>query len=167
MPHYAAYVLGFLCIGTYWLNIHRHMRMLKGVDHGYVVIGLALLMVISAIPFVTALLAEYIGEDNGRDQGALVVFTAWQLVLAILAYAQLRYAAHKRATLLRSDVSDAVLRRTLRPTSMSPVIWLVALATALLANGTIALILIAVVFALFLFEPPAPDEDSGDQVSSR
>lgn len=162
LPHYAAYVLGFICIGTYWINVHRHMRMLRGVDHGYVVIGLLFFMVISAIPFVTALLAEYIGEDKGRDQVALVVFTTWQLVLAILAYASIRYAFHKRTVLIRPEVSDAALRRTLRMTSMGPLIWIGALVTAILANGTITLILIAVVFALFLFEPPEPDEGASD-----
>lgn len=158
MPHYAAYLLGFLCIGTYWINVQRSMRMLRGVDHGYIVIGLLFLLVISAIPFVTALLAEYIGEDNGRDQVVLVIFTAWQFLLAVIAYASIRYAFHKRSTLIRSDVSEASLRRTVRFTAVGPLIWLFALATAILANGTITLILIAVVFALFLFEPPTPDE---------
>ena len=50
--------------------------------------GLVYLMVISAVPFVTALLAEYIGLDDGRDQVALVVFASWQLVLSILAICQ-------------------------------------------------------------------------------
>ena len=91
MPRYSAYVLGFFCLGTYWINVHRAIRTLRGIDHGYIVIGLLFLMVIAAVPFVTALLAEYIGAGNGRDQVALVVFTAWQLVLAVLANVSVRY----------------------------------------------------------------------------
>ena len=52
-----------------------------------VVLGLLFLMVIAVVPFVTALLAEYIGRDDGRDQVGLVVFTSWQLILSILAIA--------------------------------------------------------------------------------
>jgi uncharacterized membrane protein len=158
VPHYAAYVIGFVCIGTYWINVHRSMRMLQGVDHGYIVIGLLFLLVISAIPFVTALLAEYLDQDNGRDQVALVVFTGWQLLLALLAYSNIRYAVSRRATLIRPEIPEATLRRTLRITAFGPLIWLGALVTAALANSTITLVLITVVFALFLFEPPAPDE---------
>ena len=154
LPHYAAYVLGFLCMGTYWINLHRGMHMLRGIDHGYIVIGLLFLMVISAVPFVTALLAEYIGADNGRDQVALVAFTGWQLVLSLLAFALVSYGYRQRRRLMKPSISDHSLRRWLALTAMGPAIWIVALATALLANGTITLILIALVFVMFMFEVP-------------
>jgi uncharacterized membrane protein len=158
LPRYAAYVLGFLCMGTYWINVHRALRMLRGIDHGYIVIGMAFLMVIAAVPFVTALLAEYIGAGKGEDQVALVVFTSWQLVLAVLAYASFRYVFHKRRLLVRAGISDAYLRSWLRLTGLGPLIWLIALATALLASGTITLILIAIVFLMFMFEMPMREQ---------
>ena len=80
-----AYALGFLYIGTYWIATHRTLRMLRGIDHWFIVFGLLFLMVIATVPFVTSLLAEYIGQGNGRDKVALVVFTGWQLVLSLLA----------------------------------------------------------------------------------
>jgi uncharacterized membrane protein len=158
MPRYGAYVLGFLCLGTYWINVHRAMRMLRGIDHGYIVIGLLFLMVIAAVPFVTALLAEYIGAGNGRDQVALVVFTSWQLVLSVLAHISIRYAFYRRQLLVKASISEASQRAWVRLTALGPLIWLVALATALLANGTITLVLIAFVFALFMFEVPIREE---------
>ena len=69
-PRYVAYAIGFLFVGTYWLQTHRVMGWLRGIDHRVLVLGLVYLMVISAVPFVTALLAEYIGLDDGRDQVA-------------------------------------------------------------------------------------------------
>jgi uncharacterized membrane protein len=42
--------------------------------------------------------------------------------------------------------------------ALGPLIWLVALATALLANGTITLILIATVIAMFMFEVPIGEQ---------
>jgi len=157
-PRYAAYILGFLCMGTYWINVHRAMRMTRGIDHMYIVIGLLFLMVIAAVPFVTALLAEYIGADNGRDQVVLVVFTSWQLVLALLASAWVGYAYRKRRVLVRPGISEAGLRVWVGLTALGPVIWVIALATALFASGTITLILIAIVFVMFMFEPPIGEE---------
>ena len=93
-PRYLAYLLGFMYIGTYWIATHRTMRLLRGVDHWSLILGLFYLMIISTVPFVTALLAEYIGHDNGRDRVALIVFTGWQLLLSVLANILLRYAAH-------------------------------------------------------------------------
>jgi uncharacterized membrane protein len=153
-PRYAAYVLGFLCLGIYWINIHRALRMTRGIDHGYIVVGLVFLMSISAVPFVTALLAEYIGADNGRDQVALVGFTAWQLVVAVLAVAWVGYAYRERRRLMRPEISEAGLRSWLLVTALGPMIWIGALVTALLASGTVTLALIAIVFLVFLFEPP-------------
>ena len=158
IPRYAAYVLGFLCIGTYWINIHRAMRLTRGIDHGYIFIGLVFLMVIVAVPFVTALLAEYIGADNGRDKVALVVFTAWQLLLALLATAWLGYTYRKRRLLIGPDISEASVRTMLLLTAMGPLIWIVALATALFASGTITLALIAIVFIMFMFDMPIREE---------
>src|SRR5689334_10851869 len=92
-PRYVAYILGFLYLGTYWIATHRTLRRLRGVDHWFLVIGLVFLMVVSVLPFGTALLAEYIGQDHGRDQVALVLFTLWQLLLSVIANISLRYAS--------------------------------------------------------------------------
>jgi uncharacterized membrane protein len=161
VPHYAAYVLGFLCMGTYWINLHRGIRLVRGIDHGYLVIGLLFLMVISAVPFATALLAEYIGADNGRDQVALIVFTSWQLLLALLAFALVGYGYRERRRLMKPEVSEARLRAWVRLTALGPIIWIGALATAVFANGTLTLVLIALVFVLFMFEMPVGDERPG------
>ena len=108
-PHYLAYVFGFLFVGTYWIATHRIMGWMRGVDHFGLVLGLLYLMVISAVPFVTALLAEYVGLDNGRDRVGLVVFASWQLILSILAIATFRYAAHG-GRLLKPTIDEEVLR---------------------------------------------------------
>jgi uncharacterized membrane protein len=121
-------------------------------------------MVISAVPFVTALLAEYIGAGNGRDQVALVVFTSWQLVLSLLAFASVGYCYRNRRRLIKPGIPEASVLAWLRLTTLGPVIWIVALATALLASGTITLILIAIVFGLFMFEVPI-GEQPGDAAS--
>jgi len=153
LPRYTGFVLGFLYLGTYWLASHRTLRMLRGVDHWFLVQGLLFLLVISALPFSIALLAEYIGQDQGRDQVALVVFTLWQLVLSILAIITLRYATRGQR-LLKPWVAGPDLDRWVRVTTLGPVIWIVALASALFLNGAITLVLMALILILFVREAP-------------
>jgi len=150
-PRYAAYVLGFLFLGEYWLSTTRTMRMLRGVDHWFLVLGLIFLMVIAAVPFATALLAEYIGEANGADKVALVVFVSWQLVLAVMANFVIHYAAHGRR-LLKPTVSATGLRQWMRVAALGPLIWFVALLAAIFVNATITLALIALLAVLFLLD---------------
>ena len=153
LPRYTAFVLGFLYLGTYWLASHRTLRMLRGVDHWFLVQGLIFLLVISALPFSIALLAEYIGQSEGRDQVALVIFTLWQLVLSVLAIITLRYAASGER-LLKPGVAGPDLDRWIRISTMGPVIWIIALASALFLSGAITLVLMALILVLFVQEVP-------------
>jgi uncharacterized membrane protein len=152
-PRYVALILGFMYLGTYWIATHRTLRRLRGVDHWFLVIGLVFLLVVSVLPFGTALLAEYIGQDNGRDQIALVLFTAWQLLLSVIANISLRYANHNDR-LLRPGLSRSETVRFERIAALGPVIWVIALACALYLSGTITLILMAAILILFIQEVP-------------
>ena len=165
-PRYLAYVFGFLFVGTYWIATHRIMGWMRGVDHLGLVLGLLYLMVISAVPFVTALLAEYVGLDNGRDRVGLVVFASWQLILSILAIATFRYAAHG-GRLLKLTIDEEVLATYFRFAIFGPVTWIIAILTAIFVGGTPTLILTAVVLVIFLVvEPPARvSEHSGESTS--
>ena len=156
-PRYLAYVLGFLYIGEYWLGSLRTAHFLRGSDHVLLVLGLGTLMGISTVPFVTGLLAEYIGEDGGRDQVAAAVFNGWMLVIAVLANVLLRWAAY-RDHLIRPDVSRTALRRWLQLAAAGPVVWALALMVALVASATLALVLDLLLLLVFLREVPADAE---------
>jgi uncharacterized membrane protein len=158
-PHYVAFLLGFGFIGTYWIATHRTLRMMRGVDHWFLVLGLIYLMVVSAVPFVTGLLAEYIGQDNGRDQVAILVFLGWMLILSIMANVTLHYAVY-RDRLLKPGLNRSALRTWKRLSAVGPVIWMVAIIAALVVSGTVALILIAVILLMFLQEVPAGDAEA-------
>jgi uncharacterized membrane protein len=157
-PRYIAFVLGFMYLGTYWIATHRTLRRLRGVDHWFLVMGLVFLMVVSVLPFGTALLAEYIGKDQGRDQVALVLFTMWQLLLSIIANVTLQYASwHER--LLRPGEAGPELQRWKLIAAVGPVIWVVALASAIFLTGTITLILMGVILVIFIQEVPSVNDE--------
>jgi uncharacterized membrane protein len=150
-PRYAAYALSFMYVGAYWIATHRSFRMARAVDHRFLVIGLLYLMVIALVPFVAALLAEYIGADRGRDRVVLVVFCGWQLTVSLLANLTLQYA--HRAGLLDPDLDPQAVRSWLRVALAGSAIWVAAIVAALVI-GVAALALPAIVLPLFLREAP-------------
>jgi uncharacterized membrane protein len=158
-PRYLAYVLSFMYVGAYWITTHRSLRMLRGVDHTFLVIGLVFLMFIAIIPFVAALLAEYIGKDQQRSEVAVITFIGWQLALSVLANLELQYA--DRRNLMRPDVDRRALVLFERIALLAPVIWLVAMAAAVLV-GTPALILPLLLLVVFLFEVPGTEQAEPD-----
>jgi uncharacterized membrane protein len=127
--------------------------MMRGVDHWFLVLGLVFLMVAASVPFATALLAEYIGQGNGQEQVALVVFVSWQLVLAIQANILIQYAA-RGGRLLKPTVPASGLRTWMRIVALGPLIWVVALLAALLVSSTVTLVLMAMLAIIFLLDLP-------------
>jgi uncharacterized membrane protein len=143
-------------IGTYWIATNRTLRLLRGVDHWFLVLGLIYLLLISAVPFVTGVLAEYIGQGDGLDKVAVIVFTGWMLLLSIMANVSLQYAAYKNR-LLKPRLDQKALKAWMRLGALGPVIWFVALIAALFVSGTISLILNVAILILFLQEVPIGD----------
>jgi uncharacterized membrane protein len=159
-PRYFAYILGFLYIGEYWLASIRTGHFLRGADHGFMVLGLLMLMGIASVPFVTSLLAEYIGHGEGRDQVATAAFNGWMLVVALLANALIRWATY-RDRLVRPDANRAALRRWLQIAAVGPIVWAVALVVALMISAGLALALDFLLVLLFLREVPLGEESLG------
>ena len=150
-PRYLAYLLSFLYVGAYWIGTHRSLRMSRAVDHVMLVIGLVYLLSIAVVPFVSALLAEYVAVGDGRSQVVVVVFLGWQLVVNSLAFVVLLYSS--RSGLLRADLDPADVRRWLRLALAAPLIWAVAFVVALVI-GAAALAFPMILLAAWLWERP-------------
>ncbi|GGO89949.1 TMEM175 family protein [Wenjunlia tyrosinilytica] len=71
-PSYAAYAVSFIVIGIMWANHHTVFGFIARVDRGLLFINLLLLMVVAALPWPTALLAEYLREDKASHVAAAV-----------------------------------------------------------------------------------------------
>ena len=150
-PGYAAYALSFMYVGVYWIATLRSLRMARAVDQWSLVLGLVYLMSVAVIPFVSALLAEYIGADQDRNRVVVVVFIGWQLVVSILAYASLLYSW--RAGLLKPSLDDVAVRGWLRFALAGTFIWIAAVVAAVVV-GAAALLLPAVLLPVYLRAGP-------------
>jgi uncharacterized membrane protein len=152
-PRYMAYLLGFMYVGVYWIATFRSLRMARWVDHVFLVIGLVYLMSIAVIPFVSALLAEYLAANDGRSQVVVVVFIGWQLLVSTLAYLSLLYSS--RAGLLKPDLDEANVRAWRRFALAGSVSWLAAIIGALVIGAT-ALAFPVILLAIYLWGGPKP-----------
>jgi uncharacterized membrane protein len=121
-PAYFAYLVSFLVIGIIWVNHHTVFDKVRLVDRPVLFANLALLLMVSTIPFPTHLLAEYLTADENSHVAA-AVYSATMLVMG-LAYSTLWLAVTRDARLLHEHVDPATSRAALRRFGLGNVFYL-------------------------------------------
>lgn len=111
-PSYFGFALSFVTIGIMWANHHSMFRDIERIDHTLVVLNLMLLLCISFIPFPTAVLAEYMRDDENA-RAATLAYGGTFTVTAIFFNAMWFYASRNRR-LIDDHVSDARVRTRTR-----------------------------------------------------
>lgn len=112
-PSYAAYVVSFLVIGIMWLNHHTLFGYVARVDRGLMILNLLLLLVVAAIPWPTALMAEYLRE-NTASHDAAVVYSATMVLMSAAFTALWWWATRPQRQLLHPDLDHERARATVR-----------------------------------------------------
>ncbi len=103
-PNYAAYVVSFMTIGIIWINHHALVRRLREADHSVLILNLFLLLTIAVLPFTTALLAAYIGEDG--DHLAAAVYAGSLLAMAVSFLVLQRRILFSGSRLLQDHITE-------------------------------------------------------------
>jgi uncharacterized membrane protein len=110
-PSYAAYVTSFLIIGIIWVNHHAVFEMIGRIDRVAQFLNLVLLLAVAAIPFTTALLAEYL--TAGADaRTAAVVYSGVMLGMSS-GFASLYTYVARRPRLLADGVDPDAARASI------------------------------------------------------
>ncbi|MCT9006155.1 TMEM175 family protein [Streptomyces sp. NPDC054766] len=109
-PSYAAYVVSFLVIGIMWINHHQVFSYVARVDRTLMFLNLLLLMVVAAIPWPTAMLAEYLREGRASHVAAAVYSLV--MVAMALAFQAVWWHLTRTGRLLDSRVDVEGARRT-------------------------------------------------------
>jgi uncharacterized membrane protein len=126
-PSYFAFALSFVTILIMWMNHHAMFLWLRHPDGAIFVGNGVLLLTITALPFTTALLGDYLGHDGGR--AAAAVYAA-HLVAINLGYTWLWRAMTSRRAKVCPDLDDAEISLTNRYLAFSLVAYLAAFALA-------------------------------------
>jgi uncharacterized membrane protein len=108
-PDYAAYVVSFLTIGIIWINHHAMLRRVHDVDHALLALNLLLLLCVCALPYTTAVLAEFL-TDDGPGRLAAAVYGGSLLVMAITFYSIQHHMLYRKPHLLREHIRGETLR---------------------------------------------------------
>ncbi len=145
-PNYLAYFMGFSTIVIMWINHHSLFRLVRRSSHGLLIWNSLLLLVISVVPFPTALVADYLPSFDATAQVALAVYSGWGIVIA-LAYNGLWWHMSSGNRLINRKADPREVRAVTQSYFFGPILYLAALLAALLASqASVAINLFLVIF---------------------
>jgi len=125
-PSYFAFVTSFFTVLIMWVHHHAIFRLVKGVDATLLFTNGFLLMLVTVVPFPTAVVAEYL-----RTPAAGVACTLYSgfFVLIGIAFIVLLRAAFRPAV-LDPDASTATIARLRKSYRLGPPLYLAATVAA-------------------------------------
>jgi TMEM175 potassium channel family protein len=121
-PSYFAYLVSFLVIGIIWVNHHTMFSKVKLVDRPVLFANLALLLVVSALPFPTRLLAEYLTAGSDAHTAA-AIYSGTMLAMGA-AYSVLWLAVTRDVGLLHEHLDPVASRAALRRFGVGNIVYL-------------------------------------------
>ena len=124
-PHYLAFVTSFITIFAKWVNHHRIFSFIQRTDHPFLYWNGLLLLLITFMPFPTALLAEYLLRPDARVAGAVFAGT---YVASAFAFKGLWHHASRNGRLLAQNVDDREIRQITMQYRYAPFLYLAAFA---------------------------------------
>ena len=128
-PTFAAYVLSFAVIGIMWVSHHSMFERIREIDRGLLFSNLLLLLGIAFLPFPTSLLAQY-ARGGGSNAHAAAAFYSATMMMIGLAFSGIWLHLTRHPDLLVEGLDPANLRRSLRRSLVSPVVFAATIALA-------------------------------------
>jgi TMEM175 potassium channel family protein len=127
-PEYAAYVLSFLVIGTWWVNHHAYVSVIDRVDRTFLFANLGFLVAVAFLPYPTQLVAAHF--HDGGLRAATIVYGVTQTAAAACMWVLWSHAARGRR-LIRAGTDDQTVARHSRDVGMGPLACAAATLVAL------------------------------------
>lgn len=122
---FVGYITSFLTIGIMWANHHSIFTYIHRVNRSFLMANLFLLMMISFLPFPTAVLAEHLPNPANRA-GAVALYEV-TLVLIATAFNLVWWMGIMGRRLVEHEIDEAGLRTISRRYRFGPPGFLVAL----------------------------------------
>jgi uncharacterized membrane protein len=127
-PSLLAFGMSFFVILVMWINHHELVRLARGVDYPLFFANGFVLLMVTFVPFPTAVLARYLATDAANAAAAfycgtfLVISLSWNSLLLALA---------RNRRLVRPGVSEVALARIRRAYTLAPFVYAVSVLVAL------------------------------------
>jgi uncharacterized membrane protein len=153
-PAYFAYLVSFLVIGIIWVNHHTMFSKVNLVDRPVLFANLALLLVVSVIPFRTRLLGEYL--TAGADaHTAAAIYSSIMLAMG-LAYSVLWITVTRDVGLPHDHVDPIASRAALRRFGLGNVAYLATIGLSFVS--AIATLSLHAALAIYYFDQLAASQ---------
>ncbi|MEZ0067875.1 putative membrane protein [Streptacidiphilus sp. MAP12-20] len=146
-PHYAAYVVSFTIIGVMWVNHHHIFNHLVRVDRPLLFLNLLVLMVVSGIPWTTAVMAQNLAVSVDAGLAASVLYSGWMVVYA-LCFTAFWWYVTREGHLFHATVDRAGARGTRVRFGLGAVAYPIALGLAFI-SASLTLIAHALIAAYY------------------
>ena len=121
-PSYFAFLTSFFTVLIMWVHHHAIFRLVKGADATLLFANGSLLMLVTVVPFPTAVVAEYLRTPAA---GAACAFYAGFFVLIGIAFIVLLWAAF-RPSIVDPDASPTTIARLRKSYRLGPPLYLAA-----------------------------------------
>jgi uncharacterized membrane protein len=146
-PSYLAFAASFFTVLVMWVNHHRLFTVIQRSDNNLMLLNGLLLFGISVVPFPTKVAADYLQHE--QKNVAMILYSAWGLVLALLFNFLWRYASYKNR-LFDEHTDYQLVAFISRQYAFGPLFYLVAIILALFSAvaSLIFCLMLAVFFAL-------------------
>jgi uncharacterized membrane protein len=154
-PSYLGYAISFLVIGTVWANHHNRFRLIARSDHVLLFLNIVFLMCVAFVPFPTALLAEYIRDEEYRVT-AVAVYSGTLAVTAVFFTVLWLYAAGNYRLVDRA-VDPLSLRAMTRRYVLGMLLYILAFALAFFRPAA-SMALIFILALIFVLPEPGDKE---------
>jgi uncharacterized membrane protein len=155
-PFYLAFITSFATILIMWISHHSIFKMVYRSNTPFLFANGFLLLTVTAVPFPTSLVAEYLNKPAAAMACAVY---AGIFIVVNLAYNVLLWTVRHHRYLLRPEVSDAQLKMTTRNALLGLPLYLIATVVAFL-NPYVS---VGICSALWVFWAFAFYEDSHQQ----
>ena len=144
-PKLLSYVLSFLVVGVYWVAHHHVFYYICRVDRISLWLNIFFLMSVAFVPFPTALLGEYSG-----NQLAVIIYGVNVMVTRLLLLALWLHAATNHR-LIDPELAPLAIRRLTLLILVPVGIYLLAIALSFLSTqvSLVLYFLVPVVFSIF------------------
>ena len=145
-PSYLAFLTSFCTIGMMWINHHRLFTLIQTADETLIAINLVLLLLISWVPFPTAVLAAYLRHPE--EGSAAVLYSGTFIIIAIIFNVLWWHGIRRGHVPHKGWASHPITRQYAQGPVLYAVMFLVGL-----VNGTACLILSTLLAIYFSLSP--------------
>jgi uncharacterized membrane protein len=119
-----AFALSFFVLGVFWISHHRKFRLIRRYDNRLLWLNLVFLFSVAFLPFPTAVLGRY-----GGDEVATIFYAASMTATGLLSGFLTLYA-YRRHRLIDPDVDGHLIRHWIQRAFLPPTVFLVSIPVA-------------------------------------